>query len=117
MHQPYLLQALELAKKYRGYCAPNPAVGAVLVENGQVIAQGVHTGPGNDHAEVEVLKQNPVITKDSILYVTLEPCSHWGKTPPCTDAIIKAGIKKVSLFSSYFLVNKYKSLLQLTSWK
>ena len=95
MHETYLKQALTLAKSYRGYCAPNPAVGAVLVEEGKIIAEGTHTGPGSSHAEVDAIKRAPQITPSTILYVTLEPCSHQGRTPPCVDAIIHAGIKTV----------------------
>jgi len=95
MHESYLNQALSLAQQYRGYCAPNPAVGAVLVDNGQIIASGAHTGSGNPHAEIEAIKQAKHITDNTVLYVTLEPCSHWGKTPPCVNAIIEAGIKHV----------------------
>ena len=95
MHETYLKQALALAKPFKGYCAPNPAVGAVLVEQGNIIAEGAHTGPGNPHAEVEAIKRASKITPSTILYVTLEPCSHQGRTPPCVDAIINAGIKTV----------------------
>jgi diaminohydroxyphosphoribosylaminopyrimidine deaminase/5-amino-6-(5-phosphoribosylamino)uracil reductase len=94
--QTRLLQALSQAKIARGLCAPNPAVGALIVNGaGQPLSQGYHTGPGNPHAEIEALKNTSLPTQNTTLYVTLEPCCHWGKTPPCTDEIIQAGIKRV----------------------
>lgn len=75
--------------------APNPQVGAVIVKNGKVIGEGYHMKFGEPHAEVVALARCRVDPKGATLYVTLEPCSHWGKTPPCTEAIISAGIKKV----------------------
>lgn len=95
MHS-YLLLALEQAQLQQGFCAPNPAVGAVIVnEAGKLLAVGSHQGPGTAHAEVMALNALAVSAKNTTLYVTLEPCCHYGRTPPCTDAIIKAGIKKV----------------------
>jgi len=89
-------RALRLAKK--GYTSPNPMVGAVLVRDGRIIGEGYHRKAGMKHAEIEAMddarrKGNDV--KGSALYVTLEPCCHYGRTPPCTDAIIREGIKKV----------------------
>lgn len=89
-----MARALTLAKNGLFTTSPNPRVGCVLVKNGQIIAEGWHKKAGYGHAEVEALKQ----TSDSegaTAYVTLEPCSHHGRTPPCCDALIKAGIKKV----------------------
>lgn len=94
-HKRFLLAALELAKQRRGFCAPNPSVGALAVKNGQIIAQACHHSAGSPHAEILVLDAIAHQGKDVDLYVTLEPCSHWGKTPPCTDAIIKANIRNV----------------------
>ena len=91
----YLLQALEEAKKGKGFCAPNPAVGAVAVKNNQIIARGYHHGAGKPHAEVECMSQFPQNTSGVTMYVTLEPCNHFGRTPPCVNAIIKHGISKV----------------------
>jgi|SRR5579883_30111 len=93
-HPFFLREALKLATIRKGSCAPNPSVGAVIVREGKIIATGYHYAPGHAHAEVEALKKNPD-TQDATLYVTLEPCCHFGRTPPCTDAIIKANIKKV----------------------
>jgi len=95
MHNKFLLSALEQAWFGRGRCAPNPAVGAVAVQHGLIIAQASHRGAGTPHAEQLLLAQFPVNTPEVTLYVTLEPCNHWGKTPPCVDAIIKHGIKRV----------------------
>jgi len=96
VEQTFLKLALDEARKGQGSCAPNPAVGAVLVKNGQVVATGYHTGPGQPHAEVEALRS--VSDEDcrlSTLYVTLEPCCHFGRTPPCTDLILSRGIPNV----------------------
>lgn len=79
----------------KGKCAPNPSVGAIAVRHGEIIARGFHEGPGMAHAEEVVLRQLGHDTSDITLYVTLEPCNHWGRTPPCTDAILKAGVKSV----------------------
>lgn len=95
-HNEYLSQALQLAALRRGFCAPNPAVGALLVKGNEILAQGYHLGSGHSHAEVEVLTPLGIEhSQGATLYVTLEPCCHWGKTPPCTELIIKQGIKKV----------------------
>jgi diaminohydroxyphosphoribosylaminopyrimidine deaminase/5-amino-6-(5-phosphoribosylamino)uracil reductase len=94
-HRDYLLQTLELAKTRRGFCAPNPSVGALIEQHGQVIAKGVTQSPGSHHAEIMALRDVEGLTDSATLYVSLEPCTHWGKTPPCFDEIIKSGIKKV----------------------
>lgn len=95
-HEFYLMKALDLAEQRRGFCSPNPSVGAVIVgRDGKTLAQGYHQGPGHSHAEVDALKKTQEIPKNATMYVTLEPCCHWGRTPPCTEAIIQAGIKHV----------------------
>lgn len=91
----YLRKALSLAKIQRGFCAPNPAVGVVLVKEDKIIATGFHKRSGLPHAEVEAIRSAGEDAKDCDLYVTLEPCCHYGKTPPCTDLIIQSGIKSV----------------------
>lgn len=91
----YIKETLRLAKKGLGKTFPNPMVGAVIVKNNTIIAKGYHQKAGLAHAEIEALKKTKTSTKDATLYVNLEPCSHFGKTPPCTKEIIKAGIKKV----------------------
>ena len=90
-----MLRALELATYAIKNCRPNPAVGAVIVKNGVIVGEGYTQEPGNAHAEIAALKNAGENAKDAELHVTLEPCSHYGRTPPCADAIIKAGIKKV----------------------
>ena len=91
----YMNRAWELALQGWGRTSPNPMVGAVLVKNGKIIAEGYHHYCGGDHAEIDALKKAGVKARGAILYVTLEPCGHTGRTPPCTQAILKAGIKKV----------------------
>ncbi len=90
--------AIELAKKAQWQTLPNPCVGAVLVKNGSIVAEGWHKGAGTAHAEVACIdnaKANNIAMEDCTLVVTLEPCKHYGKTPPCVDAITAAGIKHV----------------------
>jgi diaminohydroxyphosphoribosylaminopyrimidine deaminase/5-amino-6-(5-phosphoribosylamino)uracil reductase len=90
-----MLEALKLASVRRGFCSQNPAVGAVVVRDGKVISEGLHFAPGHPHAEVVALHGLDGKVQDCALYVTLEPCCHQGRTPPCTDRIIEAGIKQV----------------------
>lgn len=95
MHEQFLLAALDQASLGRGMCAPNPSVGAIAVHDGKIIAQGWHRGAGTSHAEQLVIAELPPNLSEVTLYVTLEPCNHWGRTPPCVDAIVNYGIKKV----------------------
>jgi diaminohydroxyphosphoribosylaminopyrimidine deaminase/5-amino-6-(5-phosphoribosylamino)uracil reductase len=88
-------RALELAERGRGYVEPNPLVGAVVVSDGQVVGEGWHQRYGEAHAEVHALAAAREAAQGATLYVTLEPCCHHGKTPPCTDAVIRAGIRRV----------------------
>jgi len=92
-------RALRLAEKARGWTLPNPLVGAVLIKDGKRIGEGYHMRFGAAHAEIEALKNCSEPPKGATLYVTLEPCCHHGKTPPCTDALIKSGIAKVVVAS------------------
>ena len=91
----YLLRCIELASKGVGFVSPNPMVGCVIVRNRQVVGEGYHTRFGGPHAEIEALRRAGRRARGATLYVNLEPCSHHGKTPPCVEAIIGAGIKKV----------------------
>lgn len=91
----FMLRALALAKRGQYTARPNPCVGAVLVRDGVIVGEGYHAYYGGDHAEVMALKQAGERARGASCYVTLEPCSHQGKTPPCTDALIHAGVKKV----------------------
>ncbi len=93
--QDYMKLALRLARRGLGRTSPNPMVGAVIVKNGRVIAQGYHRRYGGPHAEVVALRNAAEPVKGATLYVTLEPCCHHGKTPPCTDAILQSGIGRV----------------------
>ena len=88
-------RAIELAKKGGGYVHPNPLVGCVVVKDGEIIAEGYHEKYGEFHAERNALTRCKTEIKGALLYVTLEPCCHYGKTPPCTEIIIEKGIKKV----------------------
>ncbi|MCS7089144.1 MAG: bifunctional diaminohydroxyphosphoribosylaminopyrimidine deaminase/5-amino-6-(5-phosphoribosylamino)uracil reductase RibD [Verrucomicrobiota bacterium] len=94
----WMQEALRLARKGRGRTSPNPMVGALVVRGDQILGRGWHRGPGFPHAEVEAMEDarrrgHPL--RGSTLVVTLEPCCTWGRTPPCTDAILKAGIREV----------------------
>ena len=91
----YMRLALRLAEEARGRTSPNPMVGAVLVKDGRVIGQGYHSRAGAPHAEIEALRAASESPAGATMYVTLEPCCIHGKTPPCTDAIIGAGIQRV----------------------
>lgn len=88
-------RAIELARNGTGYTNPNPLVGAVIVKNGTIIGEGYHEKIGGLHAERNALKNCTEDPQGAEIYVTLEPCCHYGKTPPCTEALIEAGIKKV----------------------
>ncbi|MBR4642061.1 MAG: bifunctional diaminohydroxyphosphoribosylaminopyrimidine deaminase/5-amino-6-(5-phosphoribosylamino)uracil reductase RibD [Selenomonadaceae bacterium] len=88
-------EALKLARNAEGRTSPNPLVGAVVVKDGRIIAQGWHRKAGTPHAEIHALNMAGELAKGATLYVTLEPCSHFGRTPPCARAIVDAGIKKV----------------------
>lgn len=102
-------RAIELARKARGFTSPNPLVGAVIVKGGEIVGEGFHRRAGADHAEIAAIKQvmkgsgiksvdlDPALFHNATLYVTLEPCSHTGKTPPCSKAIVLAGFRKVCI--------------------
>ncbi|WP_282804528.1 bifunctional diaminohydroxyphosphoribosylaminopyrimidine deaminase/5-amino-6-(5-phosphoribosylamino)uracil reductase RibD [Clostridium tetani] len=91
----YMKRAIGLAHFGEGHVNPNPLVGAIIVKDGKVIGEGYHKKFGEAHAEIEAFKSCKEDPKGGILYVNLEPCSHYGKTPPCVESIIKKGIKKV----------------------
>lgn len=91
----FMGKALALAARGRGRTSPNPMVGAVVVKDGHIIGEGYHARAGTPHAEIHALRQAGVQSRGSTLYVTLEPCCHFGRTPPCTTAIIAAGVQKV----------------------
>ena len=97
--QYYMRFALNLARSAEGQTSPNPLVGAVCVKDGQIIGTGAHLKAGTPHAEVHALMMAGTESHGADLYVTLEPCAHTGKTPPCTDLIISSGIRRVFVAS------------------
>ena len=95
----YMKRAIELAKKGLGWVNPNPLVGAVIVKDGRIIGEGWHRKYGELHAERDALSRCGESTEGATIYVTLEPCCHYGKQAPCTQAIVEAGIKRVVIGS------------------
>lgn len=93
--ETYMREALRLAQRGRGFVDPNPMVGAVIVRKGRIIARGYHRAVGHPHAEIEAFSKVRGATKGATLYVNLEPCCHFGRTPPCTDALIRAKIARI----------------------
>lgn len=98
-HKEYMRRAIELAKCGLGHTNPNPLVGAVIVKDGRIIGEGYHARYGELHAERNAIASLKESAKGATIYVTLEPCCHYGKTPPCTEAIIEHGISKVVIGS------------------
>jgi len=94
-HNHYMSLAIKLALKAKGRTSPNPMVGALVVKNGRIIGRGYHEKAGLPHAEVAALEEAGKSAKGATLYVTLEPCTHFGKTPPCVDKIIRSRIREV----------------------
>jgi diaminohydroxyphosphoribosylaminopyrimidine deaminase/5-amino-6-(5-phosphoribosylamino)uracil reductase len=96
-HKIYMLRAIELAELGRGSVSPNPMVGCVIVHDGLIIGEGYHEKYGQAHAEVNAIAsvKNKSLLKEATLYVSLEPCAHFGKTPPCADLIVKHQLKEV----------------------
>jgi len=93
--EAFMQECLRLAARGRGHVSPNPLVGAILVRKGRVVARGWHRRYGGPHAEADCLRRARGPMKDATLYVNLEPCAHYGKTPPCTESIISSGIGSV----------------------
>ena len=91
----FMKEALRLAAKGLGRTSPNPMVGAVVVREGRIVGKGYHAYAGGPHAEVAAIADAGERTRNAALYVTLEPCNHHGRTPPCTLAVLEAGIKRV----------------------
>jgi diaminohydroxyphosphoribosylaminopyrimidine deaminase/5-amino-6-(5-phosphoribosylamino)uracil reductase len=94
-HLYFMNLAMKLALKAKGKTSPNPMVGALVVKNGKIVGRGFHEKAGSSHAEVIALDEAAKFAKAATLYVTLEPCAHFGRTPPCVDRIIKSGIREV----------------------
>ncbi|MCZ4320216.1 bifunctional diaminohydroxyphosphoribosylaminopyrimidine deaminase/5-amino-6-(5-phosphoribosylamino)uracil reductase RibD [Aequorivita viscosa] len=101
IHEKYITRCIQLAKNGLGTTYPNPLVGSVIVHKNEIIGEGWHYKAGQPHAEVNAISSvsNPKVLKKATIYVSLEPCSHFGKTPPCANLIIETGIKKVVLGS------------------
>jgi diaminohydroxyphosphoribosylaminopyrimidine deaminase / 5-amino-6-(5-phosphoribosylamino)uracil reductase len=95
----YMSLAIELAKQTKGQTSPNPVVGAVVVKNHEIVGMGAHLKAGEPHAEVHAIRMAGDKAKDATIYVTLEPCNHHGRTPPCSDLIIQSQIKRVVIAS------------------
>lgn len=90
----YMLEAISLAKKGIGKVNPNPLVGAIVVKDGKIVGRGYHKEYGGPHAEVFAIQEAGALAEGATIYVTLEPCSHYGKTPPCAELLVKSKIKK-----------------------
>ena len=93
--EEYMRRALELAVRGRGFVEPNPLVGAVLVRDGRIVGEGWHMKFGEAHAEINALAQAGPKARGATCYVTLEPCCHFGKTPPCTKALLEGGVAQI----------------------
>ncbi|MBN2245765.1 MAG: bifunctional diaminohydroxyphosphoribosylaminopyrimidine deaminase/5-amino-6-(5-phosphoribosylamino)uracil reductase RibD [Candidatus Aminicenantes bacterium] len=96
----YIEMAYGLAEKAKGWTSPNPCVGAVIVKDGKIAGAGYHERPGLPHAEIIALNQAGSKARNATAYFTLEPCTHWGKTPPCVDTVLRSGLKRI-VVSSY----------------
>lgn len=94
-HEKMMRRALAIARRGSGKTAPNPAVGCVIVRDGAIVGEGWHRKAGTPHAEIHALRQAGNAARGADVYVTLEPCSHFGKTPPCADALVAAGVARV----------------------
>ena len=95
--QQWMRQVLRLAEKGRGRTSPNPVVGAILVKGGQVVWRGYHARAGEPHAEIVALQQAGEKARGSTLYINLEPCTHFGRTPPCAPRVVEARVKRVAI--------------------
>ena len=111
-HKKYMAIALKLAEKGRGSVSPNPLVGCVIVKRGKIVGKGYHKKYGEEHAEINALRAASKKANNATMYVNIEPCSHWGKTSPCTEKIVEAGIREVivGIEDPNPLVDGYKEL-------
>lgn len=94
-HKKYMDLAIKLAEKGRGLTSPNPMVGCIVVKRGRIVGKAYHKKAGEEHAEVLAISDAGKKAANSTMYVNLEPCSHWGRTPPCTEKIVEAGVREV----------------------
>jgi len=111
-HKKYMDVAIQLAEKGKGYVSPNPLVGCIIVKRGKIVGKGYHKKYGETHAEINALKAAGKKANNATMYVNIEPCSHWGKTSPCTETIVEAGIREVvvGMEDPNPLVDGYKEL-------
>ena len=91
----HLQMAYSLAEKAKGWASPNPYVGAVIVKRGIIVGYGYHEKPGKPHAELIALQKAGTLSRNSTAYITLEPCVHWGRTPPCVESLLQARLKRI----------------------
>ncbi len=94
-HKKYMELTIRLAEKGRGLTSPNPMVGCIIVKRGRIVGKGFHKKAGTEHAEILAIAEAGKKAINSTMYVNLEPCSHWGRTPPCTERIVEAGVREV----------------------
>src|SRR5204863_3545896 len=94
---PFMARALELARSAKGRTSPNPAVGAVIVRDGTIVGEGATQPGGRPHAETMALELAGAAAHGATMFITLEPCAHYGRTPPCADAVVAAGLAKVRI--------------------
>ncbi|MDP6648216.1 MAG: bifunctional diaminohydroxyphosphoribosylaminopyrimidine deaminase/5-amino-6-(5-phosphoribosylamino)uracil reductase RibD [Candidatus Woesearchaeota archaeon] len=94
-HKKYMDMTIKLAEKGRGLTSPNPMVGCIIVKRGRIVGKGYHKKAGTEHAEILAMNDAGKKAINSTMYVNLEPCSHWGRTPPCTEKIVEAGVREV----------------------
>ena len=94
-HKKYMELTIKLAEKGKGLTSPNPMVGCIIVKRGRIVGKGFHKKAGTEHAEVLAIRDAGKKSVNSTMYINLEPCSHWGRTPPCTEKIVEAGVREV----------------------
>ena len=94
-HKKYMDLAIKLAERGKGLTSPNPMVGCIVVKRGRVVGKGFHKKAGTEHAEILALNDAGKKAINSTLYVNIEPCSHWGRTPPCTERIVESGVREI----------------------
>ena len=111
-HKKYMELTIKLAEKAKGLTSPNPMVGCIVVKRGRIVGKGFHRKAGTEHAEVLALNEAGKKAVNSTLYVNVEPCSHWGRTPPCTEKIVESGVREVivAMKDPNHLVDGFKEL-------
>lgn len=111
-HKKYMEIALKIAEKGEGSVSPNPLVGCIIVKRGKIVGKGYHKQYGGEHAEINAIKNAGKKVANATLYINLEPCSHWGKTPPCTEKIVESGVREViiGMYDPNPLVEGFKEL-------